>query len=99
AGKGFGLTNEGFRGIGVQKVAKYRFSIRARRVDSAPLTLRVEVEDDNRIVGETQVAGFTNTWKTYTATLRPSDTSNKAHLNLLLQGNGAIDIDLVSLFP
>src|ERR687892_235603 len=32
SGKGFGLTNEGFRGIGVEKGAEYRFSIRARRV-------------------------------------------------------------------
>jgi alpha-L-arabinofuranosidase len=99
AGKGFGLTNEGFRGIGVQNGAGYRFSIRARRVDGSPVQLRVEVEDGDRIVGETHVAGFTNAWKTYTATLRPTDTSSKAHLNLLLQGNGAIDIDLVSLYP
>src|SRR5690242_7287722 len=98
SGQGFGVTNEGFRGIGVQKGAEYRFSIRARRFEGAPVQLRVEVEDGDRIVGETQVAGFTNAWKTYTATLRPSDTSNKAHLNLLLEGNGAIDIDLVSLY-
>src|ERR671921_1271561 len=32
AGKGFGLTNEGFRGIGVKKGADYTFSIKARRV-------------------------------------------------------------------
>jgi alpha-N-arabinofuranosidase len=99
SGKGFGVTNEGFRGIGVQKGAEYRFSIRARRFEGAPVQLRVEVEDDNRIVAETQVVGFTNAWKTYTATLRPTDTSSKAHLNLLLEGNGAIDIDLVSLYP
>jgi alpha-L-arabinofuranosidase len=99
AGKGFGLTNEGFRGIGVQKGAEYRFSIRARRFDGAPMQLRVEVEDGDRILDQTQISGFTNAWKTFTATLRPSDTSNKAHLNLLLQGNGAIDIDLVSLYP
>lgn len=99
SGKGFGVTNEGFRGIGVQKGAEYRFSIRARRFDGSPIQLRVEIEDGNRILGETQIAGFTNAWKTYTATLRPSDTSSKAHLNLLLQGNGSIDIDLVSLYP
>jgi alpha-N-arabinofuranosidase len=99
SGKGFGVTNEGFRGIGIQKGAEYTFSIRARRIDGSPLQLRVEVEDGDRIIGETQVAGFTNVWKTYTAVLRSSDTSGKAHLNLLLQGNGAIDIDLVSLYP
>ena len=99
SGQGFGVTNEGFRGIGVQKGAEYRFSIKARRFGGSPLQLRVEVEDGNRILGETQVAGFTNAWKTYTATLRPSDTSSKARLNLLLQGDGAVDIDLVSLYP
>src|SRR6185369_8975020 len=99
AGKGFGLTNEGFRGIGVQKGAEYTFSIKVRRVGGPPLTLRVEVEDGDRVVGETQVVISTNAWKTYTALLRPTDTSNKAHLNLLLQGDGAVDIDLVSLYP
>ena len=98
-GKGFGLTNEGFRGIGVDKNTEYRFSIRARRVDGSPLALRVEVEDGERLIGETQVVGFTNVWKTYTAVVRPTDTSTKSHLNLLLQGNGTIEIDLVSLYP
>src|SRR5688572_32707742 len=31
--KGSGLTNEGFRGIGVEKGAEYTFSIMVRRVD------------------------------------------------------------------
>ena len=98
-GHGFGVSNEGFRGIGVQKGAEYRFSIRARRVDGSPAALRIEVEDGEHVIGETQVTGFTNVWKTYTATLQPTDTSSKARLNILLQGNGAVDIDLVSLFP
>ena len=98
-GHGFGVSNEGFRGIGVQKGAEYRFSIRARRVDGSPAALRIEVEDGEDVIGETQVTGFTNVWKTYTATLQPTDTSSKARLNILLQGNGAVDIDLVSLFP
>ena len=98
-GHGFGVSNEGFRGIGVQKGAEYRFSIRARRVDGSPAALRIEVEDDEHVIGETQVTGFTNVWKTYTATLQPTDTSSKARLNILLQGNGAVDIDLVSLYP
>src|SRR5215211_3242634 len=71
--KSSGVTNEGFRGIGVQKGAEYRFSIRARRVDGSPVALRVEVEDGDRVVGQTQVASFTNVWKTYTATLRATD--------------------------
>jgi alpha-L-arabinofuranosidase len=98
-GKGFGIVNEGFRGIGVQQDTEYRFSIKARRVDGAPATLRVEVVDDGRTLGETQVSGFTNTWKTHTATLRTNTTSSKARLNLILQGGGTVDVDLVSLYP
>jgi alpha-N-arabinofuranosidase len=95
----FGVTNEGFRGIGVEKDAEFTFSIMARRVDGSPKSLRVEVEDDGRLLGQTQVTGFSNDWKTYTATLRATDTSRKAHLNLVLEGSGTVDVDMVSLFP
>jgi alpha-N-arabinofuranosidase len=100
AGKGFGVTNEGFRGIGVEKGAEYTFSITARGVDGSPAALRVEVEDANgRLLGQTNVSGFTRDWKTYTASLRASETDAKAHLNLLLEGSGTLDVDLVSLYP
>src|SRR5215203_2224636 len=85
SGNGYGLSNEGFRGVGIQKGAEYRFSVRARRVDYSPVTLRVEVEDGDRIVGETQVVISTNAWKNYEARLRPTETSNKARLNIMLQ--------------
>src|ERR1043165_679293 len=97
--KGFGVVNEGFRGIGVEKGAEYRFSVRARKIDGSPTSLRVEVEDSQKILGETEVSGFTNVWKTYTASLRANDTSNKAPVNILLEGTGTVDIDLVSLYP
>ena len=100
AGKGFGVMNEGFRGIGVEKGAEYTFSVSARRVDGAPAALRVEIEDANaRSLGETKVSGFTTDWKTYTAKLQAAETSTKARLNVLLEGSGTLDIDLVSLYP
>jgi alpha-N-arabinofuranosidase len=98
-GKGFGVSNEGFRGIGVQKDAEYRFSVRARRVDTQPVTLHIEVEEKNRIIAETQIVILTNVWKDYETTLRARDTTSDAHLNLLVEGNGTADIDLVSLYP
>src|SRR6476661_5802464 len=64
-GKGFGVSNEGFRGIGVRKGAEYRFSVRARRVDTQPVTLHIEVEEKNRIIAETQIVILTNVWKDY----------------------------------
>ncbi len=96
--KRFGIVNEGFRGIGVQQGTEYQFSVKARRIDGSP-TVRVELVDNGRVIGEAQVAGFTNLWKTYTASVRPNTTSSKAQLNVILQGGGAVDVDLVSLYP
>ena len=98
-GKGFGISNEGFRGIGLQKDAEYRFSMRARTVDSPPVTLHIEIEDGNHVIGETQLVVLTNAWKNYEATLRPRDSINKGHFNLVVQGNGTVDVDLISLYP
>jgi len=100
AGKGFGIMNEGFRGIGVQKGAEYMFSVTARRIDGAPVALHIEVEDENgRSLGQARVSGFSPEWKTYTASVHATDTNNKAHMNLLLEGSGTLDVDLVSLYP
>jgi alpha-N-arabinofuranosidase len=98
-GKGFGVVNEGFRGIGLRENAEYRFSVDARR-SGGQATLRVELEDpDGRVLGTATIDGLTPEWKTHTATLRPSATDAKARLNLLVDGGGTVDVDSVSLFP
>ena len=99
-GKGFGVTNEGFRGIGVQQGAEYTFCVYARRVDGTPTGLRIELEDpDGRMLGQARVAGVTPEWKEYTSTIRASATSSKARLNVLVEGRGTLDIDMISLYP
>lgn len=97
--KGTGVTNDGFRGIGVEKNAEYTFSAMVRQIDGARTSLRVEVDEGGKLIGQAQVSNFTKDWKKYTATLRANDTSNKARLTLLLEGEGTIDVDLVSLYP
>jgi alpha-N-arabinofuranosidase len=99
-GKGFGLSNEGFRGVGVEKGREYVFSVMARRAGGTPAALRVEVVDARgRALGQARVSGFTPQWKKYTATLRATDTEARARLDVLVEGAGALDVDLVSLFP
>ena len=99
-GGGFGLSNEGFRGVGVEKGKEYAFSVMARSAGGAPKALRVEVVDEKgRALGQARVSGFTPQWKRYTATLRATDTEARARLNVLVEGAGALDVDLVSLFP
>ncbi len=100
AGQGFGVVNEGFRGIGVEKGADYTFAITARSVAGAPTNLRVQLEDANgRVLGQTAVSGFTSSWKKYTSNIRSSETNTKARLALLMEGQGTLDIDVVSLYP
>jgi alpha-L-arabinofuranosidase len=100
---GFGVTNEGFRGIGVEQGKEYLFSVLARNLGDAPAALRVEVEDaDGKKLGEAEITGLTPTWKTHAAVIRPTTTSGKARLNLLIDGQGKpvkIDVDLISLYP
>jgi alpha-L-arabinofuranosidase len=100
-GKGFGVVNEGFRGVGVERGKEYTFSVMARSAGGRPAAaLRVEVVDANgRSLGGARVTGFTPQWKKYTATLRATGTEAKGRLNLLVEGAGALDVDLVSLFP
>ena len=98
--KGAGLRNEGFRGMGVREGEAYTFSLRARLVEGGPVTLRAELEDEGgRSLGRAQVSGLTRGWKKHSATLRASGASLKAHLNLIVEGEGAVDVDAVSLYP
>jgi alpha-N-arabinofuranosidase len=99
-GKGFGLRNEGFRGIGVREGEQYTFSLKARLAEGGPVTLRAELEDEGRkSLGRAQVGGFTRGWKKHSATLRAGGTSLKARLNLIVEGEGVVDVDVVSLYP
>jgi len=112
AGKGFGISNEGFRAMGFQRGATYAFSLYARNpahseragnarlVQRAPVALRIELEDANgRVIATGRLAGFTPQWKKYSVLLRPSTTAVKAHLNILVENPGMLDVDIVSVFP
>ncbi|HEY7784656.1 MAG TPA: alpha-L-arabinofuranosidase C-terminal domain-containing protein, partial [Pyrinomonadaceae bacterium] len=99
-GNGFGVVNEGFRGIGVIKDAEYKFSVRARRTDGSSKGLVVTLEDENgRNLGQTKVAGLTSEWKELTSNIRASETNPKARLSVLVDGPGTVDLDLISLYP
>ena len=98
-GKAFGVTNEGFRGIGVEKGAEFTFSMMARRIGGPVPTLRVELQDGDRLLCQTHLAVPSTEWKPYSVTLSATETSSKARLNLMIEGEGAVDVDMLSLFP
>ncbi len=95
----FGLSNEGFRGMGVSKTEAYDFSAQIRGVDGAPV-LRLQLYGgDGTLLDSVGLTNFSSGWKKYTATLHPKDTDPKARLAVVLDGKGIVDIDMVSLFP
>ncbi len=97
--KGYGLTNEGFRGIGVKAGQKYHFSVLAAQLDGNT-KLNIELVDSNgKAIGSASVSPSGKDWKKYEATLTASSTDAKAKLNIWFEGKGVIDMDMVSLFP
>ncbi len=95
----FGISNEGFRGLGVRQGEAYHFSARIRGVADSPV-LRVQLfGSDGTLLDSVNLKNFTGDWEKYTATLHPRDTDAKARLALLVEGKGAIDLAMVSLFP
>ncbi|QDA61430.1 alpha-L-arabinofuranosidase C-terminal domain-containing protein [Hymenobacter jejuensis] len=95
-----GLTNEGFRGMGLKQGAEYTFSLYARRGPGSVNALTVTLEDEKgNPLAQAQISGLTTEWKKYAVPLRPSATSSRGHLKITLDGAGTADLDVVSLFP
>ncbi|MEO7989703.1 MAG: alpha-L-arabinofuranosidase C-terminal domain-containing protein [Chryseolinea sp.] len=99
ADNGYGLSNEGFFGLGIKKDMTYTFSIMASHQEGNT-KLRVELVDSKgKSLGEASVSPSGKEWKKYTVTLKANATEPKAKLNLWFEGKGIVDIDMVSLFP
>jgi alpha-L-arabinofuranosidase len=98
-GSAFGVSNEGFRGMGVRAGENYDFSAQMRAVEGSPV-VRVElVGSSGRSLASVRIEGVGSNWSRHTAKLRASATEPKARLNVLLEGRGTVDFDMVSLFP
>jgi alpha-L-arabinofuranosidase len=94
-----GVANEGFHGMGVRAGEDYDFSAHVREVSGSP-TLAVELADaDGQTIARTTLSGCDGHWQKLTASLHPDKTVAKAHMNLVVEGSGAVDFDMVSLFP
>ncbi|ULT44646.1 carbohydrate binding domain-containing protein [Niabella defluvii] len=94
------ITNEGFRGMGIKKGLRYDFSVLHRLV-SGKVKLYVELLNANKeIIGNTEMVpdGGTN-WSKLAASFTASQTEEKGSMRLVFEGNGIIDLDMISLFP
>lgn len=96
----FGISNEGFRGIGLRSDETYDFSVQIRLVSGAPrLRIQLVGEDGSTLAETTHDVPAPSVWTNLAVSLKPTAQEAKARLNVLLDGKGAVDIDMVSLFP
>ena len=96
-----GLKNEGFRGMGIKKGLGYDFSFMYRQPVPG-IKLQVELVDTGgHSIGKTSVitAATGDAWKKQSVHFTADATEPKASLNIWFEGDGVIDLDMVSLFP
>jgi alpha-N-arabinofuranosidase len=95
---GYAFYNTGFRGMGIEKGAEYRFSAYVR--SAGPKAIRATISDESgHEIGSGRLEGFGEHWKRFETTIRMNATAQHARLNLLVDEKGSIDLDMVSLFP
>ena len=97
----FGITNEGFKGIGVKKGLKYNFSMMYRQLEKG-ISIRLQLlSEDDRVIGEGVIVPEQtgSDWKKQASSLNATETDPKAKFNLIFEGKGNLDLDMVSLFP
>lgn len=98
--KGYALINEGFRGMGVKKDAKYNLSLKAANPDGTIKKIIIQfIDKDQKVLGETAILPTSKEWKNYTAQFTANQTEAKAKLKITFEGTGTIDLDMISLFP
>jgi len=96
----FGLSNEGFRGMGVKKDVTYHFSLLARQMEGSTLKMRIELMiSTGKVIGKANLIPNAQNWNKYTVSFTSNTTDPKAKLNIWFEGKGSIDVDMLSLFP
>lgn len=96
-----GLTNEGFRGMGIKKDLRYDFSIFYRQ-KTANAKLHVELVTEKGTIIGSGVCTPTQTgdaWYKTEMSFTATATEPKAKLNIWFEGDGKLDLDMISLFP
>jgi alpha-L-arabinofuranosidase len=96
----FSLSNEGFRGMGFHKEKQYDFSMMIRAEQPNDIKIKIQLLNHaGKEIGNGTVENFGKDWKKYSATIITIDSAQKGKLNLIFEGTGVIDIDMISVFP
>ncbi|MFV0564930.1 MAG: alpha-L-arabinofuranosidase C-terminal domain-containing protein [Flavobacteriaceae bacterium] len=97
---GYQLINEGFRGMGIKKDEVYNLYVSASNKRGTIKTIKFQfIDEGENVLGETTIQPNTNDWKAYSTQITATKTEAKAQLKITFEGNGEIDLDMISLFP
>jgi alpha-L-arabinofuranosidase len=96
-----GLNNEGFRGMGIKTGLRYDFSVMYRQPAGSNTKMHIELVDSaGRSIGGTVLTTSTaEDWKKQSVSFNASATDPNAKFNIWFEGNGTVDLDMISLFP
>lgn len=93
------LFNEGFRGIGLKKGGRYDLSVLLANRQGIQKVKFALVDSTEAVLAAAEIIPMDGDWRSYGAVLVPERTEAKARLRISFEGQGSIDMDMVSLFP
>ena len=96
-----GLSNEGFKGMGIKSGVQYTFSFLYRQ-QSPKLAIHAQLIDSlGHSIGETnlETAATGDKWEKKQISFAATATVPAAKFNIWFDGVGQIDLDMISLFP
>lgn len=97
---GVGIKNSGFDGIVVRAGEQYNFSMFAQQLSENPMELLVSLEDaKGEVLASKNIQTDSGDWKKYTTVLNVKASCDSAFLVVLARSNGALAMDMISLFP
>lgn len=96
--QGIGLSNGGFRGIGVKAGEHYDLTLDARVLKGSS-GLRVRLVGPQGVLASAEIEALPQGWESHQLSLQATATEAQATLELLPSGKGIVEIDRVSLFP
>lgn len=99
---GTGLRNLGFcgEGMAVHEGQTFRFSCYVRNTSSMKLTVRFTDKSANLYGSKTfSLVRGGRSWSKYKLTLTATGSCSRVYPEILLESEGTLDLDLISLFP
>ena len=93
------LINHGYDGISLKGGEGYKFRVKARSSSKIPAKVELLTPDKEIIAVSEVIINPTEGWEGYETRLVPSKDITGGILSITPEGEGTLDLDLVSLFP